>query len=170
MWKTIVATTLALTVSSAWAQHADRATSQSITRAAPEAFPALTLIYRASGLRDNGRATNTGVATSIHCTNLTTTSQQVQYILRDFDHTLGASPTFTLAAGRTHTSSTHGTVLFNEDANLSLGRVYEQGLLAILATNPNVICSVHVVDAAVAIPNGIDLHLVRYNAAPGTQE
>ena len=170
MWKTVLASAVALTVSSAWAQHADRVTSQPTARAAPEAFPALTLIYRASGLRDNGRATNAGVATSIHCTNLTTTSQRVQYVLRDFDHTLGASPTFTLAAGRTHTSSTHGTVLFNEDVILSPGQVYQQGLLAILATNPNVICSVHVVDAAAAIPHGIDLHLVRYSAAPGTQE
>ena len=170
MWKTVLASAVALTVSSAWAQHADRVTSQPTARAAPEAFPALTLIYRASGLRDNGRATNAGVATSIHCTNLTTTSQQVQYILRDFNGALGANPTFTLASTRTHTSSTHGTVLFNEDAFLSPGRVYEQGLLAILATNPNVICSVHVVDASDSDPNGIDLHLVRYSAAPGTQE
>ena len=53
---------------------ADRATVSRNQGASPSAFPNLSTIYVASGVRDNGGAINTGVATSFHCTNWTATT------------------------------------------------------------------------------------------------
>src|SRR5215470_10030422 len=45
----------------------------------------LGLIYAVSGIVDNGAATDAGVATTIHCTNFSTTSETIQYVVRQFD-------------------------------------------------------------------------------------
>ena len=150
-------------------QAADRAT-QPKAPGFPPAFPGLTLIYAASGVRDSGSAINTGVATSSHCTNWAASTQQVRYVVRNFDSTIVVNTTVNILAKRTHTASTHGTVAFNEDAFLSTGTLIEQGSVVISATSPNVTCSVSVIDASTAAPVGIDLHLVRSNPLPATQE
>ncbi|MGH6922375.1 MAG: hypothetical protein ACRED5_01270 [Propylenella sp.] len=150
-------------------QAADRAT-QGGPYASPQAFPNLTGIYRASGVRDNGGAINTGVATSIHCTNFTAVTQQVRHVIRNFNGVITSNNTFNIPALRTHTASTHGTVAFNEDAFLSTGTLIEQGGVYIEATTATVGCTVIVIDASLANPVGYDLHLTRFNAASGSQE
>ncbi len=50
------------------------------------------------------------------------------------------------------------------------GIFVEQGFIGIQATSPAMVCTAHVLDAAATVPNGIDLHGVRYNAVAGSQE
>lgn len=63
-------------------------------------------IYRASGIVDSGDIANAGVATSVTCTNLSSVSGSIRYIVRNFGGTvvssgsarfkLGGSPADTL--------------------------------------------------------------------------
>jgi len=129
-----------------------------------------TIVYRTSGVRDNGGAINTGVATSFHCTNYGNVSELVRIKIFNFNGTNVSDNTFTVPSKRTHTASTHGTVAFNEDAFLSAGTLVEQGHAAIFATSTKVGCSAMILDASVAGPQGISLHMIRYSPDPGTME
>jgi hypothetical protein len=127
------------------------------------------LLYFISGVRDDGGGTNTGVATVIHCSNWSGATERFQYVVFTHLGTVVANLTQDIPHGGTKTASTHGTALYFED--LLLGPVLiSQGLVAILATHRDVVCTVQVVDASVPIPNGITLHSVRYNPIAGTQE
>ncbi|HET7681127.1 MAG TPA: hypothetical protein VFK79_13470, partial [Xanthobacteraceae bacterium] len=68
------------------------------------------------------------------------------------------------------TLSTHFTRMFFEDAVLSPGEAINQGQAEIFATSVDIFCSVMIVDAEVVFPEGIELHLVRFNPMPGTLE
>jgi hypothetical protein len=126
--------------------------------------------YRISGVRDNGGAINTGVATSFHCTNWSTVSENIRIIVRNFDASVTSNNTFVVLSGRTHTASTHGTVAFNEDAFLSTGTVIEQGFALISSTSDRIVCSAMIVDAANASAIGVSLHTQRVNPFPNSQE
>ncbi len=131
----------------------------------------LRTIYRISGLRDNGGNVNTGVASSIHCTNFNSVSERVRFVIRDFNGAQLADLTFTLTSRQTFTASTHGTNVFTEDSTLGLvNEVINQGSATIQATSVHVHCSAMIVDAASASPLGIALHMVRVGPAPNTQE
>ena len=130
----------------------------------------LVRLYRISGVRDNGAGNEAGIATSFHCTSASTVDESVRIIVRHFDGTLAGSRTFTLAPRRTVTISTHFTRLFFEDAVLSRGIVINSGSAEILATSVEIFCSGMIVNAATALPDGITLHVVRFNAATGSQE
>lgn len=121
-------------------------------------------------MRDSGGAINTGTATSFHCTNFNTVSENVQIIVRNFDGAITSNNTFVVLSARTHTASTHGTVAFNEDAFLSTGTLIEQGQALIFATSQFVFCSAMIVDAAAASAVGVSLHLVRFSPLADTQE
>jgi hypothetical protein len=148
-------------------QAADRPAD---TEAAPQAFPAPTLIYLVSGIRDTGSAENTGVATVTHCSNWTPNSQRVRYVIKNFNGSAVANSIFTLSADATRTVSTHGTVYVEDLPFLSPGVAINQGRMAIYATHPVVTCSFQIIDAASGSPNGGDLHVVRVNPIPNTQE
>ena len=144
---------------------ADRAASPPTSVGGP-----LALTYVVSGVFDNGGAFNAGVATSIHCTNTSTTSENIQIVVRTFDGTIVGNTTFAVASASTTTSSTHQTALFAEDVTLSPGTTINQGQAFIFTTSQFVFCSAMIVDAAASIPNGIALHMVRFGPLPGTQE
>lgn len=128
------------------------------------------LIYRTSGVRDTGSAGNVGTATSFHCTNLSKVSEKLRIRVLNFNGGLISDLSFTIASAQTFTASTHGTAVFSEDSFMSTGKVINQGVAAIISTTVNMICSAMIVDAASATPNGFALHLVRFNALPGTME
>jgi hypothetical protein len=133
------------------------------------AFPALTPIYRITGIRDNGGAPQAGIATVFHCSNPTGVTQQVRFVVRGFTNSLVANATFSILLGGTFSVGTHDTLLFFEDGLLATG-IVGQGRGTIDATSPLVHCTAMIVDAATAIPNGIELNMVRLNPAPGTME
>lgn len=134
-----------------------------------KAFPSLTLIYVATGLRDSGSTENAGDATVIACTNWTSATQRIRYIIRGPLASSIKDVTYEVGASKTFTVSTHNTLFAGEDAFLDTGGVY-QGSLRIFATAALITCSAFVVDADTQIPAGVSLRLVRYNAVSGTQE
>ena len=134
------------------------------------AFGTSRTIYTGSSVRDNGGAINTGAATTFHCSNVSGASATVRILILNFDASVIVNNSAVILNGRTRTSSTHGTVAFNEDAFLSTGSVIEQGLVSIESTHSDVFCTAIVVDAAAVAPVGNPIHLVRTNSHPGTEE
>jgi hypothetical protein len=127
------------------------------------------LIYRASGLTDDGGAANNGVATVVHCTNVSAVPENVAFLFRSIS---GASLYYSpipLAAGQTYTVATHGIQMFFIGTNAAIGAV-QQGYLAIGSTTVNVFCSAMVVPANNSSPAGLPLHMVRFNPAPNSVE
>jgi len=57
-------------------------TNNSKSHVGAEAFPDLTNIYVASGVRDDGSAPLVGIATGLHCTNWTDVNQQIRFVVR----------------------------------------------------------------------------------------
>src|SRR5262245_24709355 len=74
----------------------------------------LGLIYAVNGVRDNGAGSNVGVATVFHCTNFSTTSEQIQFVMRHFDGTVFVNTTLVVASASTTTISTHNTNAYDE--------------------------------------------------------
>jgi len=127
-------------------------------------------IYKVSGIRDNGGGSESGVATSFHCTSFSTVNETLRIGVRNFNATIAGARTVTIAPNRTMTISTHATRGFTEDAIISPGVLINQGSAEIQATSVSVFCSVMIVDASTNNGQGIALHLVRFNAIPATEE
>ena len=127
------------------------------------------LIYRASGVFDNGGFPRTGPATVVHCTNFDLAAATVQFRIWQFNGITVADQKATLASRETFTVTTKDTNMFYDNLNLNTGLV-NQGSLIINATSQEVKCSAMLVNAATGEPAGVALHLVRSNPSPGTQE
>ena len=131
----------------------------------------LKLIYRISGVRDTGQATNVGVATTIHCTNFGSVSERVKYLVKGTTGDILANVTHTIGGGRTIAASTHFTALVNEEVNLTPGVIINPGSVTVSASSTEkIFCSAMIVDAASTVPQGIALHMVRFNPREGTEE
>lgn len=129
------------------------------------------LIYRIAGVRDSGDVSNVGVATTIHCTNFGPVAETVRYVIRTANGTVVANVFKTIDAGATEAASTHFTAMVDEDGVLAPGVSINPGSAVIFTTSPQkVICSAMIVDAASAAPQGIALHMVRFNPISNTQE
>jgi hypothetical protein len=129
----------------------------------------LLLLYVFPAVRDNGGGAGTGVATSIHCSSMGLATETLNYTVRNFDSSTKANLNLNIGSAQTRTASTHDTVLYAEDLILNTG-VVNQGLVIVKATSKAIVCTAHVLDAAAATPNGIDLHGIRFNATLNTQE
>ena len=129
-------------------------------------FPSLTTIYVASGVFDDGGVAHPGVATSVHCSNVSGQSAQVRVLVLDRVGADAGAVTQTVLHGHTRTFSTHGTS--SSDFSLNTGLV-AQGVLNVESTQSGVFCSA-MVTSAVAPQTGVPLHMVRVNAHPGTIE
>jgi len=128
-------------------------------------------IYRIAGVRDTGGADNTGIATSFMCSNYSGVAESLKIRIVSFNGSLVAEKTFTLSAGHTFTVSTRATNLFGELDYLAPGTLINPpGQAVISASTPKIACSAMIVDAAAAMPNGIPLHMVRFNPQSGTEE
>jgi hypothetical protein len=138
--------------------------------AAAVTFPSLTTIYVGSGVYDDGGGDNGGVATSIHCSNVSGVTVSVRALVLNFIGANFGSLTVNLAHGATVTFSTHLTSVFNdEDLGVTFG--IKQGVVNVESTNSAVFCTAVVVDAANEPPTLMSpLHLVRVNPHPGTVE
>ena len=134
-------------------------------------FSKLTTIYVGSGVIDSGNSANTGLATSIHCSNVSGAAVQVRSLVLRHNGTLAGSLTASLSHGATFVFSTHLTVVFNDDAGALNTQTVAEGALNVEATNSAVFCTAVVVDAQNFPPVFMSpLHLVRVNPHPGTVE
>jgi hypothetical protein len=129
------------------------------------------LIYRISGIRDNGAASGVGIATTIHCTNFGPVAETVRYQLKSASGSVVANVSKTIGAGGTEAASTHATAMVDEDGVLAPGVSINPGSAHIFTTSTQkIICSAMIVDASATVPQGIALHMVRFNAITGSQE
>jgi hypothetical protein len=105
------------------------------------------VVYQITGLRDDGGASNLGVATTIHCSNPTRFPAQVQFVTWQFNGAVVNNKTFTITRDRTFTASTHLTSLYAEDVSLATGPLLE-GFMQIYSDNAQLLCSAEVLDAS----------------------
>jgi hypothetical protein len=129
-------------------------------------FPTLTTIYVGSGVYDNGGGIEAGIATSVHCSNVSGQNAQVRVLILDNGGGIAGSSTETLHHGATQTFSTHDTLFI--ETIMSTG-VVNQGVLNVESTQSGVFCSAMIVSGA-APQDGVALHMVRVNGHAGTVE
>jgi hypothetical protein len=132
-------------------------------------FPSLTTIYLGSGVKDDGSATNTGTATTFHCSNVSGVTTTVRFLVLRADGGVAASVSTPLEHGQTATISTHLTNAYAETDSLATGTVGE-GVINIESTQSGVFCTAKTISASAAFPDGVTLDLVRVNPHPGTVE
>jgi hypothetical protein len=139
--------------------------------AAAVTFPTLTTIYVGSGVYDNGSGPEAGVATSIHCSNVSGVPVQVRVLILNNAGAVAGSLTRNLAHGTTETFSSHATGIFIEGFDTLMTGAVAQGVVNVEATNSAVFCTAAVIDAGTFPPAfSMPLHLVRVNPHPGTVE
>ena len=131
----------------------------------------LRTIYVAAGVYDSGDADNVGTATSVHCSNLSGKSATLKVSFYGAGGGLEGASSFSLLNLWSATVSTHDTIFSENDVATGL----MQGVLNIQSTESGVFCTAMLVDAAggpgaADVPEGIALHMVRYNPHPGTVE
>src|SRR5262245_4461664 len=124
------------------------------------------IIYRVSGVLDDG-ASN-GTATSFHCTNFSGVPENVRFVVRGPTTAILFNAPFTINHLHTLTVSTKDVVIY-ADVPLNTGAV-TQGTAAIAATSVNVTCTAMQVLPQGVFPQGIALHMTRFNPIAGTQE
>lgn len=126
-------------------------------------------LYVFPGVRDDGQANFRGVATVVHCTNMSPAVEKVRFLVWQYDATLLSDITIQVGTFQHRTISTHGVQVFVSDNVLGSGAV-DQGTFGVQSTSVNVVCTAQVVDATATVPNGINLHGVRFNPMAGTAE
>ncbi len=127
------------------------------------------LIYRVSGVLDNG-SPDLGVATTFACSSISSQMEIVRIRLFNYDGVLMGDRTLNISPKRTVSISTHSTMMISEDSVVSPGTAINRGMAGIIATSKEIFCSAMIVDAVAAIPNGVALHMVRFNPAQGSVE
>jgi hypothetical protein len=126
------------------------------------------IIYRFPGVRDDGGAASTGVATTFQCTNFSGQLESVRFATRGGGGALATNFTAFVDHLATVTASTHPVIGFSQ-LNLGTGSV-AGGTTAVAATSINIICTAMAVDAGNPKPAGLALRGIRFNPAPGSQE
>jgi len=132
-------------------------------------FPSLATIYIGAGVRDNGGATNTGIATIFHCTNVSGLNATIRFLVLGDNGAVQGNASQIIGHGGTVTASTKGTNSYFDDLILATGEV-GQGVVNIESTQSGVFCTAETLDAAAAVPTGVARQLVRINPHPGTVE
>jgi hypothetical protein len=119
------------------------------------------ILYRVSGvLNGNG-------ATAFFCTNFSGVNENIRIVIRNADSPVLFNGAFPIAHLNTLAATTKGVGAYG-GLNLALGAF--QGTAAIAATSVNITCTAMQVDAASSSPQGIALHMTRFNPIAGTQE
>jgi hypothetical protein len=108
-------------------------------------------VYRFTGVTDDGQqgSSNRKKATSIHCTNVANTNNQVEVQVFQYDGTTVYTGTVTISPNRTFTFSTQATAIYFDDVFLGggggTGEIY-QGTGRILAESKQLICTAQALD------------------------
>jgi len=122
------------------------------------------LLYRASGVADSGGNT----ATSFSCTNFSGVPENVRIVIRSVGGGIVANTVNTVNHLNSVIVSTSDVTIFT-DINLATG-AFGGGTVAIAATSINVTCTAMLVQPSTTLPEGIQLHMTRFNPIPATQE
>jgi hypothetical protein len=132
----------------------------------------LQVIYRVSGIYDNGGGANAGSASILNCTNYNNSgAEEVRVITRQWNGALLDDRTEVIGAKDTRTFATHNPLAFDIDFFLTPGTLINQGSWVVSASRiTNVFCTAQVVDAAHPNARGYSLNMVRFNPVPNTEE
>jgi hypothetical protein len=125
------------------------------------------VLYYVPGVLDNG-GVGAGFVTVFHCSSLSPVTERMSFVVRNYSGALLVNKTLDVTSLRTVTVVTHQPSNLSFDLNLNTGPVI-QGFAVIRSTSTNTWCSAMSVDATSPV-QGVALHMVRSNAAPGTQE
>ena len=126
------------------------------------------IIYRFPGVRDDGGASNIGIATVFHCSNFSGALENVRLVTRNNNGTLLTNNSEPVGHLQTLTVSTHQVRAYS-GLGFTTGQV-DSGTTAIAATSINIICTAMTIDAAAAKPAGVALRGIRFSPVPGSQE
>ena len=129
-------------------------------------FSKLTTIYIGSGVFDDGGSDDSGIATSVQCSNVSGQSAQMRVLILNGTGVVEASQAATVPHGGTEVFSTHSTPF--SEYTLDTGPI-DRGLLNVESTQSAVFCSAMIVNAGF-LNNSVALHMVRVNSHPGTVE
>jgi hypothetical protein len=132
----------------------------------------LQVIYRVTGIFDNGGGTNSGSASILNCTNYNNSgSEEVRVITRQWNGSLLDDRTEIIPAKDTRTFATHLPDAYGIDFVLTPGVLINQGSWVVSASRiTNVFCTAQVVDAFAINAIGYSLNMVRFNPVPNTEE
>jgi len=125
------------------------------------------VLYRGSGVVDslnNGGST----ATAFSCTPFSGASENIRVVIRAQNASILANSVVTVSHLNTVVFSTNGPALFST-VSLATGIIFG-GTVAIAATSTSVVCTAMLVQVNNLAPEGIHLHLIRFNPLNGTQE
>jgi len=129
------------------------------------------IIYRFSGVLDDGGVANAGVATVFHCTNFSGVQETIRFVTRRSDAEIASNGTVNIAHLATRTVVTHATLAYFTEIILeTLTGSIAQGTTAIAATSINIVCTAVTIDASTTAPVGVALHGIRFAPVPGSQE
>ena len=123
----------------------------------------LKVIYRVPGVRDTA-----GIATVFSCTSNSSVEELLKSTVRKDDGSEAGFAQIPIPARSTRVVATRDTNAFTESASGFATDL--QGIATISASTTNVFCSAMLVDPTPTTPNGIALHMVRFNPHPGTEE
>jgi hypothetical protein len=126
------------------------------------------IIYRGSGVVDSGGGDFNGNATAFHCTNFSGVNENIRFVVRTAAGLLVSNNALLVPHLNTGTVVTKNTGLFT-GTNANTGAV-QQGTVAIAATSIHVTCTAMLVQANITTPEGIRLHMTRFNPIPATEE
>ncbi len=136
-----------------YASQVFRAQAQGAAKSASQAVASSTLPvrYRFSGVSDDGEqgSANRKEATSIHCTNTSTTDNQVEVQVYQWNGTDVYTGTVNMPPNRTYTFSTQNTTIYFDDVLLGgtpgTLAIY-QGTGVVLAESAEIVCTAQVLD------------------------
>ncbi len=138
------------------------------------AFPDLTRIYRFTGVVSTAPANNSGIQTTVLCTNWATASANTRMTVRIIGitgNTISDSVDTTIPGLGTIAISTWGVLAFNENNTFNQNFGFTHGSIEVLATRSQVHCSAVVLEGGFVNPFfTIPLVGVRYNQESGAQE
>ncbi len=100
------------------------------------AHAAFHAIYDVLGVRDNGSNANSGIATSIHCSNVSGGDVRVRVQIFGHNGANAGALTRNVPPGGSVTFSTHATELFSDETNIIAAAGGVQGRARIFAEVP----------------------------------
>jgi hypothetical protein len=112
------------------------------------------------------RDDNSSTVTVVGCTNVSGVTVTVRFLALNPLGVVAADQTFSIPNGDTRTVATGSNSSYNS-VSLNTG-VLNQGAINVESTNAAVFCTAATINRNSTFPDGVDLHVVRVNAAPGT--
>jgi hypothetical protein len=133
------------------------------------------LLYRFTGLVDTAGDPNTGSVTVFQCTSFSPAAESLRVQIRNFQGMVVADESVTLPGNQTWTIVTRDQAAYFSltnytSLNLQSGEMLDQGSARIWATTTRILCTAQVIRASAELFNGLQVHGIRFNPLPDSQQ